>query len=326
MTCATNTQLTTVFVSVAHDRYTRQLVGFYPQPNDWTCGPFALKHALVTLGRLADEDHIASVAHPHWWSGTDEVRLAKAARAFDCDIPFIRRRDPDLARGALVRYLRLQIPVLLCVDDWGHWITVVRHESSRFVVLDSRSDPVLNVVEWPRLRNRWRYLDWEYDEGDPPALYDLHPVRPRFRVPVTAQFSVQRAQFLRRAENHSLALHWDQYLEDLLEMCEPPSGRITDWMTMGQFLRRNQELLLSRVTYWHGDIERDAVARLLRNFRFVAETYGLIIPASSSKRVLTDMSILVAFWAASAGGIADMYGSTRDKRRRCRRRGLRSDW
>ena len=28
--------------------------GFYPQPNEWTCGPFALKHALLALGRMVD--------------------------------------------------------------------------------------------------------------------------------------------------------------------------------------------------------------------------------------------------------------------------------
>jgi hypothetical protein len=297
-------------------------LGFYPQPNDWTCGPFALKHALVALGRLADEDQIAGIAHPHWWSGTDEVSLAKAARQFDCELPTIRRRDPELARGALVRYLRERIPVLLCVDDWGHWITVVRHEAARFIVLDSREDQVLDVVDWPRLRSRWRYLDWDYDAEDPPALYDLHPVKPRFRVPVSAQFSVQRAQFLRRPENRSLALHWDEYLEDLLEICAPPSTRLSGSLTMGEFLRRHQDMLLSRVTYWHGDIERDGVARVLRNFRFVAETYGLIIPASATRQALTDLAILVAFWVTSVSGVEDMYGSS-EEQRRCRRR-LRS--
>jgi hypothetical protein len=294
-------------------------VGFYPQPNEWTCGPFALKHALVALGRLADENHISSIAHTHWWSGTDEVRLARAAREFDCDLPLIRRRDPDLARGALIRYSRQRIPVLLCVDDWGHWITVVRYEASRFVVLDSRHDPVLNIMDWPRLRNRWRYLDWEYDEEDPPALYDLHPVKPRFREAVKAQFSVQRALHLRRPENHQLSRHWDEYLEDLLEICRPRSSRVTSAITMGEFLRRHQDLLVSRVTYWHGNIERDAVVRLLRNFRFVAETYGLVIPASSTRQALTDMAMLVGFWAAAARGIGDMYGSGDTNGRRCRR-------
>jgi hypothetical protein len=296
-------------------------VGLYPQPNDWTCGPFALKHALVALGRLADEDDIAHVANPHWWSGTDEVGLARAAREFDCEMPSIRRLDADRARQTLVRYVRSHIPVLLCVDDWGHWVTVVRNEGTRFVVLDSLGEPVMNVVDWPALRKRWRYYDWDYDGDDPPVLYDMHPVKPRFRVPIAAQFSVARAQFLRRPENADLAAHWDDYLEDLLEICAPPSTRHSDVLSMAEFLRRHQDLLLSRVSYWHGDVERDALVRLMRNFRFVAETYSLVIPASMARQATVDMAMLVAFWVASARGIGDMYGTDDDgTRNRSRRR------
>ena len=60
--------------------------GFYPQPNEWTCGPFALKHALLALGRMVDVTLIASTARTHWWSGTNEIQLARAARAFECDL------------------------------------------------------------------------------------------------------------------------------------------------------------------------------------------------------------------------------------------------
>ena len=56
---------------------------------------------------------------------------------------------------------------------------------------------------------------------------------------------------------------------------------------------------MSRVMFWHGDIERDAVHRLLRNFRFVAETYGLVIPVSGTRRALADLSMLLALWAAA---------------------------
>ncbi len=303
-------------------------MGLYPQPNDWTCGPFALKHALVALGRLADEGQISGVAATHWWSGTDEVRLARAAHAFDCDLPMIRRRDPEMARGVLTRYVRSNIPVLLCIDEWEHWVTVVRAEGSRFVVIDSKHDPVLNVVGWPQLRRRWRYIAHEYDEYDPPALFDLHPVKPRFRVSAQALFSVERARFLRRQDNADLAQHWDDYLEDLLEVCKPRNGRYQDALSMAEFLRRHQELLLSRVTYWHGGVEREQLSRLLRNFRFVAETYGLVIPVGATRQALADMSILCAFWAASSEGIGDMYGSIESKQqcRRPRRRRQRTSW
>jgi hypothetical protein len=285
-------------------------VGIYPQPNDFTCGPFALKHALIALGKLVDENRLARLAGTHWWSGTDELRLARAANANDCDLDLVRRTSPDKARRTLTAYLRRRIPVLLCVDDWGHWITVVRHESSGFVVLDSNLDPVLNVLTWDQLRRRWRYLDTDYDEEDPPAVYDLLAVEPRFRVSIKADFSVARVRFLRRAENQQLARHWDEYLGDLLDICRPPSTRFTEPLSMAEFLRRNQKLILTRVVYWHGEIERVAIARLLRNFRFVAETYGLVIPAASARQAVADLSILAAMWAVAKRGIGDMYGSS----------------
>ena len=37
-------------------------------------------------------------------------------------------------------------------DDWSHWITVVRHEEGRFVVIDSKNAPVLQVLSWVQLR------------------------------------------------------------------------------------------------------------------------------------------------------------------------------
>ncbi len=297
-------------------------MGLYRQPNDWTCGPFALKHALVVLGRLTDEATIARVAHPHWWAGTDEVKLARAARRFDCELPMIRRTESDRARGALIRYVSQRVPVLLCVDDWGHWVTVVRHEQQRFVLLDSRREPVVKVVTWPKLRSRWQYTDHDRDEL-PKTVYDLHPVKPRFRVPFAAQFSVERAQFLRRPENADLAAYWDDYLGDLLEICRPRSSRAAYDLSMGEFLRRHQETLVARLRYWHGDVERDAVTRLLRNFRFVAETYGLVIPAAGARRALVDMSMLLGMWAASKDGVGDMYGSQEVKTRRRKRRRAR---
>jgi hypothetical protein len=159
-------------------------MGLYKQPNDWTCGPFALKHALVTIGQLADEQSIAGVAHPHWWAGTNEVKLARAARHVDCDLPMVRRTDADRARGALVRYVGQELPVIMCVDQWDHWITVVRHEDDRFVLLDSRREPVVQVMDWPRLRHRWQYVDEQDDRerGAGQALGRL-PRRPAADLP-----------------------------------------------------------------------------------------------------------------------------------------------
>jgi hypothetical protein len=300
--------------------------GFYPQPNDWTCGPFALKHALAALGKLVDAREIKDIARSHWWSGTNEIQLARAARMFDTDLKLERRREDEQARKILVKYLRDQVPVLLCVDEWTHWITVVRHEDRRFVVIDSEDDPVLNVVSWQQLRARWRYHDVDYDKRDPPILFDLLAVVPRTRTTVKADFHVERVKFLRRPDNRSLARHWDEYVEDLLEICRPPSTRASSPISMGEFLRRHQELLVSRITYWHGDIEREAIIRILRNFRFVSETYDLVIPASATRRAVADLAILVTMWVVASRGLDEMYGlgKTLEALPRAKKNGVRN--
>ena len=142
--------------------------------------------------------------------------------------------------------------MLLCVDEWTHWVTVLRAEDRRFVVVDSNADPLLSLRTWPQLRNWWRYHDTDYVKDNPPVLYDLMAVAPRFRTTVKADFSVERVKFLRRPENRRLARHWNEYLEDLLEICKPPNVRITEPLSMGEFLRRHAELLMTRVVYWHG--------------------------------------------------------------------------
>lgn len=283
--------------------------GFYPQPNDWTCGPFALKHALLALGRFVEAQEIAATARTHWWSGTDEIRLARAAREFECDLVLERRRDAEAARKQLVKFLREQIPVLLCVDRWEHWITVVGTEDRRFVIIDSSSEPTMNILTWAQLRNRWRYLDVEHDKVHPPVLYDLMAVVPRFRTAVKADFSVERVKFLRRPENIQLARHWNEFLEDLLSIGKPPSVRIAEPLSMSEFLRRHQELLVTRAVYWHGDIAREEIERVLRHLRFVAETYGLVVPSSATRRAVADLAMLVTLWACACRGVDSMYGA-----------------
>jgi len=287
--------------------------GFYPQPNNFTCGPYALKHALVVLGRPVEAAQIANTAGTHWWSGTNEIQLARAAREHECDLVLKRRPNADAARRELLASLRAQTPVLLCVDRWEHWITVVRHEARRFVVIDSELDPVLNVLTWPELRKRWCYHDVEYHAVAPPVLYDLIAVQPRFRTTAKADFSLERIKFLRRPANRSLALHWNEYLEDLLDVCKPPSERIQDPLSMGEFLRRHQELLVSRVTHWHGDVARTDILRVLRYLRFVSETYGLVIPEASTRRAVADLAMLVTMWACVKSPLETMYGAGRRK-------------
>lgn len=283
-------------------------MGLYPQPNQWQCGPFALKHALIALGIFAEERTITRLSGSHWWNGTDEIQLGKAAKYFHCRMRMIRRHDPEQARREMVGFLRRGIPSLLCVYEWGHWVTVVKAESGKFILLDSKDKAVLTIQTWRELRNNWVFH--EQDEEDLKhfeTIYDFHPVIPKFRVRTKAKFSLARAKYLRRPENRGLSHFWDDYVSDLLTICKPRTALSEKVISMGEFFRRHEQMILDQVDHWHGDINRREAERILKNMHFVADTYGLVIHVGDEKRAIGGITTILTLWAAAEYGVHPVY-------------------
>ena len=283
-------------------------MGIDPQPNLWQCGPFALKHALIVLGIFADERTITRLAHSRSKDGTNEEQIKRAARHYECNVPMIRRHDAEIARKELTDYLRRGIPTLLCINDWNHWITVVKAEDGRFILLDSQEKAVLTILTWNELRVRWLHREQDqYDKKHWERIYDIHPVLPRFRVQTKARFSIARAQYLRRPENARLARFWDQYLADLMTIAKPRTPLSRKFLSLGEFLRRHERMIVSEVDYWHGEINRRRALKILKNLHFVADTYGLVIHDEDEKRAIAGFTSLLTLWATSRFGSPRVY-------------------
>jgi hypothetical protein len=282
-------------------------MGIYKQPGKWECGPFALKHALLMRGVLASEREIARLAGTSP-DGTDERQLELAAGHYGCELPTIRKVESDTARDELAGYLRGGTPCLLCINGWDHWVTAVHEEAGQFIILDSEKPEVIEVVDWPRLRELWVYHD---EDGDGRAkshtLYDLHPLIPERQVPNRARFSLERARYLRRAENCGLARLWDVYAEDLIAICGAQRSQGGRSLSLGELLRRHTDLLLDELAKWHGQIDRQAAEQVLERMRFVADTYGLVIRQSAEKRAVAAVSMILALWSAGEFGVEPLY-------------------
>lgn len=283
-------------------------MGIYPQPNRWLCGPFALKHALLTLGIVASERDVARLAGTDR-TGTDEVELARAAAAFGCTLPFFRYEEPETARVALGSYLRDGVPVLLCVLQWNHWVTAVKQEREQYVLLDSRDPAVLRVASWAELRELWVYREARR------AHFDLHPLLCGRSAHTRAAFSVRRARFLRRPGNRDLARVWNEYVEDLLVLCRPALVWSEDALAFGAFLDRHEVSVLAAVDYWHGDVDRAAARRVLRHLRFVADTYGFVVQPDDEIRTIAGLATILTLWAARRRGVGPVYEPPRVRRR-----------
>jgi hypothetical protein len=282
-------------------------MGFRKQHNLWQCGPYALKHALIMLGILVDDRQISKVAHTDP-SGTDEKDLARAARKFGCELHEVRIEDPTDAQRELTEFLDRGNPCLICVHRWMHWVVIVRKQGGRFILLDSEDAAVLTIVSWTRLRDLWAYEPSARSRSSrPAALYDLYPLVPQFRVHLRAKFSIARARFLRRSENRELAQQWDEYLEDLLQVCTPRTPLSENVISLGEFLRRHGEMIVNQIAYWHGSIERNAAEKVLRNLRFVADTHGLVVHRDDEKRAIAGLTAVLTLWAGSKYGVGPVY-------------------
>ena len=289
-------------------------MGFRPQPNLWQCGPYALKHALIMLGVLVDERKITKIAGSNG-SGTDERSLARAARRFGCVLQEIRLKDAAEARRELTGYLRDGIPCLICVHKWKHWVAVVKEEKGKFLLLDSEETAVLTIVNWRQLEAMWGFSTGSRDgSSEAEILFDLYPLSPRFRVQVRANFSLGRARYLRRPENRKLAQLWDEYLEDLLRICKPRNPLSENVVSLGEFLRRHEGMIVDQIAYWHGRIESKAVRKVLRSLRFVADTHGLVVHLDDERRAIAGLTALLALWAGSRYGIGPIYEAQKNSR------------
>lgn len=147
------------------------------QPNSYTCGPVALRHALLWHGVPVSVQRIARAARVTKKHGADEHKLARAAEKLGFRLRHIQRQDCAPIVCLLVRSLAAKkIPVLVCVDrnedgPWQHWITVVHATARAVTICDSaRPGPVVRTITWREFLGR--ACAW-YPGA---ARFDLYPV------------------------------------------------------------------------------------------------------------------------------------------------------
>lgn len=278
-------------------------MSFYPQPYKYQCGPFALKYALVMLGRFENEREIAKRAGSTWWYGTDEIGLAKAAKTYDCKMKYFRREIPDEAIKALSNHLKAGYPCILSVDNWEHWFTVINEQQDKFIVVDSGLDKVIVIYTARQLLKRWKYVDEETGF----TSYDGYALSSKFKPRTKAKFSLEKARYVMRDNNKQLAEKWDTYFNDLITMCRPRTSHTTRSISFAEFLRRHEKLLLEEVANWHGQPTYEELKKILKNMRFVSEVYNLVIHSEDQKKTLVDLSAILMMYACGKYGMDPIY-------------------
>lgn len=278
-------------------------MSFYPQPYKYQCGPFALKYALVMLGRFENEREIAKKAGSTWWYGTDEIGLEKAAAAFDCSMKHFNDDNKNKAAAALINQLKNGLPCILSVDNWEHWFTVINYQKNKFIVVDSGLEKVIAVYTTNQLLKRWVYTDRETGISS----YDGYALTPKFKVITKANISLEKARYVMRDRNRQLAEKWDTYFNDLINICRPRYSSIKRIISFKTFLQRHEKLLVTQVANWHGTPQYSELTKILRNLQFVAEVYDLVIYTDDQKKALVDLASVLMMYSCGKYGMDPIY-------------------
>lgn len=147
------------------------------QPNGWSCGPAALRHALLCHGVRASTRRLASLA------GIDRAftarpdadtapGLQRAAKALGFRLSHRMIEAPGMVKLMLQNATSSGWPVLVCLDNWDHWVCVHTAWTTGLCVgyFDSSRDldGVRQAATWAEFLHRSRWA--------PRPRWDLYPL------------------------------------------------------------------------------------------------------------------------------------------------------
>lgn len=255
------------------------------------------------LGQFKDENNIARKAGSTWWYGTDEIGLAKATRSFHCRMEYFKSSDQEEALKMLTKQIRKGRPCILSVDNWEHWFTVINFDHNKFVVVDSGLEKVITIYSLRQLIKRWRFYEEELDV----YRFDGYALIPTYKVRTKANFTLEKARFVMQKRNQDLAVKWDKYFNDLINICRPSTPNAQKTMSLNEFLRRNENLLVAQIANWHGSPSYHELKKILNNMKFVAEIYDLLIYVEDQKKALIDLASILMMYSCGKYGMDPIY-------------------
>lgn len=148
----------------------RTIVKPVQQPDEYSCGPASLKHALHIFGIRKSIDYLRTICHTTT-NGTSTPGLVRGALACNltalvidhATLKHIRRAlrySPIHIRATLVCYLYDDDDNNNLEDESGHWATVSSYSASqsKIILFDSYTGKRKSYL-WQDFRDRWTAYD-----------------------------------------------------------------------------------------------------------------------------------------------------------------------
>lgn len=132
------------------------------QDSQANCGPFALKNALEALGIKRSAEELEKACGTSATNGTPTKGILKAASKIEgCNPVVLRESKSDVALLKLEHALRRGRPVVICVEQGAHWVSVVGVLGERFLVADAADSELVISLGVAELEAKWRANKYE---------------------------------------------------------------------------------------------------------------------------------------------------------------------
>lgn len=263
------------------------------QPDAYSCGPTCVANALYLLGNATMP--IVKIKHAcgtRWWNGTDESGLRRGLRRLGyegIELTWLHKSDAKQALAWLREQHTLGRPVILCVDNFDHWVLAGGSTDRKVFVLDpykGHKGAAASHYTYAAMAKRW----WSKDKYSKEGCYYAVAVKPNTKA-------------TKRMAQHSMPLTSPEVLgrlrdgsNDLLPVSNSlidVFGSVRRGKKLADLLQEASPYLTERIDYWWAGIDRARIRQELRNFVAFARGRQLRYVPSKRDQAIADLTVLL---------------------------------
>ena len=133
------------------------------QELEWSCGPSAIVNAARALGKRIAERRVRKLAGCKRDEGTDDWQMLDAIRALELVAEPLLTEDRTAAWALIRSSVLAGRPVVICIDNWQHWTTVIGVVGDRVLLVDptfakgNQQENGVHSLNKTELLRRWKH-------------------------------------------------------------------------------------------------------------------------------------------------------------------------
>jgi len=138
---------------------------YFKQKEKYSCAAATFRNLLLLFGKKTTESRLRKILGTTT-QGTDENGIKQACEFFNLDyeeIIIIKKLKNKIFK-TVKEYLNEKYKIILCVDDFSHWVLICGIRSDEVIIIDpDKNEQTIKYYNQEELLKRWWSVDKEND-------------------------------------------------------------------------------------------------------------------------------------------------------------------